>query len=129
MRSLLRNLDDSGRSMNAPVMQFTAITKATPADKGCWVDGHWGQYGIARVITLAADHGYGGRNGDIEIAARMLSTHPFLEVTPSEYEVLQDNADHVEEWLNNYVAPTGYSFGWEDGEFFLWPNSLWEMID
>ncbi len=37
-----------------------------------------------------------------------------------------DAADEAEVWLNATVAPEGYSFGWSDGEFFLWSDQDWE---
>jgi hypothetical protein len=37
-----------------------------------------------------------------------------------------DLADVAERWLNDRIAPDGYSFGWHDGEFFLWTTAEWE---
>jgi hypothetical protein len=32
--------------------------------------------------------------------------------------------DDAENWMNDNVAPEGFSFGWEDGEFFLLSNEM-----
>jgi hypothetical protein len=34
------------------------------------------------------------------------------------------SADDAEAWLNDHIAPDGYRFLWNDGEFFLWPETL-----
>ena len=102
--------------------------KAKPVDAGCWVDGHWGQYGGAQVIEIARDRGWEDAEA-IDLAARHLasmgpSTEPGLTV--DEHEMLTSAADDAEEWLNEHVAPEGYAFGWHDGEFFLWSHETWE---
>jgi len=108
-----------------------SITKATAQDAGCWIDGHWGQYGVARMVELAAGLGYGelpGMAEVIDIAARHLaSMGPSTSepVTDDEHERLSDASDEVEDWLNANVAPEGYSFGWHDGEFYLWSEATW----
>lgn len=38
---------------------MTGIVKLTPADAGCWVDGHWGQYAVAHMVNRAEELGYG----------------------------------------------------------------------
>jgi hypothetical protein len=40
--------------------------------------------------------------------------------------VLADGAEDAEQWLNDFAAPDGYSFGWHEGEFFLWSDEQWE---
>lgn len=102
------------------------ITKATPDSAGCWIDGHWGQYGIARMIQIAAEHGYSDRApvdipaerlAEIHLASMGPSTTPGL--TDSQWEDMTWAADGVELWMNENVAPEGYHFEWSDGEFFL----------
>lgn len=83
----------------------------TAADAGCWVDGHWGQFGSSRVIQLANEFGWTGY---------------IIDDQPEDYEFIHDIADEAEEWMNNNVAPDGHSFGWFDGEWFLWSHSTWE---
>jgi hypothetical protein len=103
------------------------IIRATPADAGCWVDGHWGQYGIAHMVDKANDWGYADAEV-IDIATRHLASIGPSEapkITDDEHQVLFDASDEVETWLNDHVAPEGFSFGWWEGEFFLNSNAQW----
>jgi hypothetical protein len=100
----------------------------SPAASGCWVDGHWGQYGAARVIEIAQEFGYADHDA-LELARRHMasmgpSTDPGLD--SDEYDTLCGYAEDAEEWLSENVAPEGHSFGWCEGEFFLWPAAQWE---
>ena len=107
---------------------MTGIIKATPEDAGCYVDGHWGQYATAHMIERATEFGFNDEEVE-DIAARHLASIGPSDapgITDDEYEVLNDGADEAEEWLNANVAPEGYSFGWWEGEFYLWPNEQWE---
>lgn len=36
-------------------------------------------------------------------------------------------ADEAETWLNEHVAPHGFSFGWHDGDFTLCHDEWWEI--
>lgn len=107
----------------------------TADDTGCYIDGHWGQYGIARLVDIARGYGYGDDNlpGTAEviaIASKKLEamTYPSRDITltDDEEERLSDASDEVEDWLNHNVAPDGYSFGWHDGEFFFASAQWWE---
>ncbi len=40
------------------VYQQVDIVKADPSDAGCYVDGHWGQYGVAHMVERAQEFGY-----------------------------------------------------------------------
>lgn len=101
------------------------ILKARPEDAGCWIDGHWGVYGTTNVIAIAEAHG-------MPIDRNLIS--PIKCYERDEYnthgncycaEIIFDASDSAENWLNGNVAPEGFSFGWHDGEFFLWPNDEW----
>lgn len=84
----------------------------TAADAGCWIDGHWGWRGSHRLIQLA--HEFGWPRGEAEDAIR------------EDDEFVHEIADEAEEWMNNNVAPANHSFGWFDGEWFLWSHETWE---
>lgn len=103
------------------------ITKADATDSGCWIDGHWGQYGIARMVEIAQQFGYDDEFvtslADLKLATMQINTHYYM--TDDEEEALYEASDAVEEWLNENVAPEGYAFGWHDGEFFLWSDYDW----
>lgn len=105
------------------------ITKATPEDAGCYVDGHWGQYGVAHMVKRAQEFGFDDDAEVVGIADRHLaSMSRFAEpISDDEHETLMWASDEVENWLNEHVAPEGYSFGWNDGEFFLWSDEEWEQ--
>ena len=105
-----------------------AIVKATAADAGCYVDGHWGQYAVAHMIERATEFGWSDDELEDIAARHIASIGPSTSepITDDEHEALSDASDEVEAWLNEHAAPEGYSFGWSDGEFFLWPASTWE---
>lgn len=104
------------------------IERLTAKAAGCWVDGHTGQYAVATMVKLAEDHGY--RDDEIcALAYRHLAENTPYDIPPlddDEHEKLMDAADEVEAWMNEHLAPEGFSFGWHDGEFFLWANETWE---
>jgi hypothetical protein len=91
-----------------------ATDKADPSDAGCWIDGHWGQYGSQRLITIASTYGF--------------------QMAPIDYEsedAFEDiiwEADTAEAWMNENIAPEGYSFGWYDGEWFLQSEEWWNEL-
>lgn len=111
------------RSSNA-----RAIVKATPADAGCYVDGHWGQYATAHMIERATEFGFTDAEAEDLAARKLVEMFPTNGPTLSdnEHEYLTDAADDAEAWLNEHVAPEGYSFGWYEGEFHLQSEAWWE---
>lgn len=113
------------------------ITRLTPDAAGCWIEGHWGHYGVARMIAIAADLGYTDPATDppfaqpdiVDIARRKLAAmgpSTADDITDDEEEMLLWTVDDVEAWMNEHVAPEGFSFGWNDGEWFLWATETWE---
>lgn len=96
-------------------------------ETGCYVDGHWGQYGAARVIIVAHELGYDDATAVAlatkKLDAMMPSRH--VELTLDEEDMLIDCCDDAERYLNENVAAQGYSFGWNDGEFFYWATEQW----
>ena len=120
--------------------------RATADDAGCWIDGHWGQYGTDRLVQIASAWGFVGSGDERD---RLLITYCSQRVerdeatalaallplmTPDERDAAEwqiaeevySLADDAESWLNEHAAPEGYSFGWHDGEFFLWSTETWE---
>lgn len=112
---------------------MSEITKVDPSDAGCWIDGHWGRFGSSRLLSIADDYNWPGYNdSDLLIAINCLSSdegcdeyirNPFGCIC---VEIICDAADEAEAWLNDNVAPEGFSFGWYDGEFFLWSDETWQ---
>lgn len=107
---------------------MSTITKALPDDAGCYVDGHWGQFGVSRVIGVAADFGFDDA-GALDLASRHMATygpHSAPELTDDELEALDYASDDAVQWLNDNVAPQSYYFGWFDGEFHLQSVDWWD---
>jgi hypothetical protein len=104
------------------------ITKALPADAGCYVDGHWGQYAVAHMVARATEFGYANAEvidlADHKLATMYPTNGPELSLDDEEW--LSEASDEVENWLNDNVAPEGYSFGWYEGEFYLQSQQWWD---
>ena len=107
--------------------ETTKIIKADPSDAGCWVDGHWGQYASANVIEMAAAHGWDDAEALGLAQKHLASMGPSTseELSDEEFSTMMAAIDEAEEWLNENVAPEGFSFGWFDGEFFLMSEEWW----
>lgn len=104
------------------------IIKAKESDIGCYVDGHWGQYGTAHMIIRATEFGYEDQEV-IDLAQNKMDSmlpNPTYDFSESEEEKLIYASDEVENWLNENVAEEGHSFGWYDGEFFYQSSQWWE---
>lgn len=89
------------------------------SDAGCWIDGHWGHYGPARLIEIAHNFGY-------EKDGAMCQEYLYGDASSLKCEFIVEAADEAEAWMNANVAPAGFSFGWHDGEWFLWSDESWE---
>jgi len=101
---------------------------------GCWIDGHWGHYGVARLVDIAQDLGMEISSLDESaVWAYRNNEERFQDEQTGEYHDASEwlfsqggLGDEAEEWLNENIAKPGFSFGWSDGEFFLMDNSWWE---
>lgn len=101
---------------------------------GCWIDGHWGHYGIARLVDIAQDYGMEISELDsLALHAYRNGIDEFEDEQTGEYHDAADwmlmqggLGDEAEEWLNENVALPGFSFGWSDGELFYMNDSWWE---
>lgn len=105
---------------------------------GCWIDGHWGHYGSVRLVEIAQDYGFEISDlDDVALATyRDWSKEDFLDEQTGEYHSSSDwilmqggLADEAEDWLNDNVARPGFSFGWNDGEFFYMDYHWWSEED
>ena len=91
------------------------------ADRGCYIEGHWGQYGTDRLADVAEQFGLeipGGADPRIwrTVADNLEDEGPTGE-SDRAWEQWADCADQIEQLLNN--ATEGGYWTWEDGEFFL----------
>lgn len=101
------------------------IVRADVADAGCWIDGHWGIYGSARLIAIAQGRGMRLSEDDLRFVDawhNAISSINGDDVTEAMWSI----ADDTETWLNDHCAPDGYMFGWHDGEFFLSSDEWWQ---
>lgn len=89
-------------------------------ETGCYIDGHWGQYGTARIIEIAADFGWVDEEASTLAAKHLASMGPSTspDLTDDEYDRLIDAADDAEAWLNDNAADDEHYWGWDDGELF-----------
>lgn len=100
---------------------------------GCWIDGHWGHYGVSRLVEIAQDLGMEISGLDESaLWAYKNSEEQFQDEITGEYHsssewmLMQGGlADEAEDWLNENIAKPGFSFGWNDGEFFLMDYQWW----
>ena len=83
---------------------------------GCWLDGaNRGHYLNRDIIYLALNKGWVDEEAE-RLADQYESSYADAEYP---YEVFNEAADDAEVWLNEAVAPPGYSFGVHDGSFFF----------
>lgn len=94
---------------------MTKFLPVLPVDAGCWIDGHHGVYGPERLVSIAESYGY---------ESTLLHGYELLE--PEDWEAWIWESEAAAEWMNDHVAPEGFSFGWFDGEWFLWSQESWE---
>ena len=101
------------------------ITRATTANAGCWVDGHWGWKGIGRVIEIAVERGWPITREDADDLAVYMFGNYATDDDEGRCDRVAEAADDAERWLTDNVAPPEHSFGWHDGEFYLWSDARW----
>ena len=89
---------------------------------GCVFDGHHGQYIYGMIVELARGEGY---VPSVEYDREVAATVAYAEGV-SALEVVIEEAEKAEKWLNGHVAEEGFLFGWEDGEFFYQPAAWWQ---
>lgn len=111
------------------------ITRATPADAGCWADGVHGVYTGCKVVMDALAYGWRSVTHDDDVRVLQWARDGFADGEPGAvlpdtdaetlhviwYEVI----DEAETFLNENVAPDGYTFGWCDGDFMLASGESW----
>lgn len=99
----------------------TVEVKGTTRETGCYVDGHWGNYGLSRMLTVT--DGILGTHFYDDAAKEWALTQDGDAVDENAwdgftFEFLHEIADDAEEALND-ATPNGFGWGWHDGEFFL----------
>lgn len=115
-------------------MKTITLVTGERVDTGCWIDGHWGWRGSLRVIEIAEGFGFDQKiTADDRKAIEAFENNDevfFPEnsagADPAEWVIGHGGlADDAEAFLNR-LTPEGWSFGWFEGEFFLWSQADWE---
>lgn len=115
-------------------------------EPGCYIDGHWGQYGADRLVQLAVELGWTPSDDEERILVNVANERianmgprlgefdqqPWIEhkgydafdPDPPDYEseILEaviELSTRIEDDLNNDHMPAGLRCGWVDGEFFI----------
>ena len=99
-----------------------AVKRVEPGAAGCWINGDIGHYLSAEIILIAEDYGWKDSKA-IDAAYRYWGNDPNDENIA---EYVYDAADDAIAWMNENVAPEGYTFDYHEGEFFLMPDSWFE---
>lgn len=92
-------------------------------ESGCYVDSHYGQYAVARAIQVAEGFGWDDAEAR-DLASRHLACMGPSNAEPldvDEFERLMSAADDAEAWLNDHIVLAGHAWGWNDGDFGLYP--------
>jgi hypothetical protein len=97
---------------------------------GCWIDDHWGHYGVTRLIEIAQDYGF--YLDECELLSvyayrKDQTTFKHCGIESHTDDWIFDIGDAAEEWLNENVALPGHTFGWSEGEFFLMEDCWWNQ--
>lgn len=88
-------------------------------EPGCYVDSHHGHYAVPMLIEWAAATGF--------------PVDPFVRYALDNYdhdyhnesypnEALIEVSDEAINWLNENRSIEGHSWGWQEGDFGLWPD-------
>jgi len=105
--------------------------------RGCWVEGSRGWTAPGVMINKAADWGFPLDDNDRALVDHYLAGEATHLTLPDGEHVDADDlrecvagrgelSDRATDWLNEHVAPEGWTFGWSGGEFFLLPESEWD---
>jgi hypothetical protein len=90
--------------------------------QGCYVDGGWGHYGLTRLIEVAETGGFPVR----QFVRPAIAAYVDHNYSDADYELIVEEADLAEAWLNENIAGSDEAFGWYEGAFYLWPLTTWQ---
>lgn len=115
------------------MLPFVTVPDITPAEAGCWLDGHMGWHNHYRVVDLAFDYGWSPDDRDVIVAIRdayaadpyrdtaEVITGPLIPETVHLGEAVFGQGglvDDATDYLQS-LAPEGYWFEWDMGELCL----------
>ena len=109
---------------------MTITVNGLEANPGCYIDGHWGQYGVDRIAAICEQFGCPDPEShdlpsSIVAATRVVMSNfdGWIEAG----EIFTSILDECEQRLND--ATVGGCWMWEDGEFYLVDNDNLEDND
>lgn len=82
------------------------------AEHGCYIDGHWGQYGPDRLAEVAEGFGWSTSLSPVDDprvirkVADDVEAMGYADAALAIWEWRTDAADAIEEWLNDRTPPT-----------------------
>lgn len=88
--------------------------KILQVENGCYVDGHWGRFGIGHMADQMAGMGVPVSDEELTLA------HSAEDEDDECFEQRYDLAQELEDRLNS-MLPDGQLAHWHDGEFFVSP--------
>ena len=115
---------------------FWTNVHGNECELGCWVEGSWGQYGpdhLTDKIEIEWPEYFDDRlrwHADVRVLrdiSETLENMGYNDAAFAIWEMRNDATDDMEVWLNDGVDE-GYSWGWHDGEFYLWATETWEEV-
>jgi hypothetical protein len=120
-------------------------TEYAEAHSGCWLEGSRGWTAPGLLVAMAEERGMPLDDddrkvlevymaGDWPAALETLTLPSGEKISKSDIgDFVTDRSDGLatkaEAWLNENVTPDGWSFGWHNGEFYLWSDAQWEEVN
>lgn len=100
------------------------------SEAGTWISSQWGRYAPFRLVQMAHWHGFKFSREDCAAFDRVKAELEGGPAAPeADWGALDALADSAEEWVNENVAPAGFRFGWDEGEFVLMTIDWWEAFE
>jgi hypothetical protein len=97
-------------------------------EPGCYVDGHWGQYGTDRLAEIAEGHGWTPESPYKNPRFLRAEAEKCDEdnVQHDLWEMFHEADDAIIDWLNDHTIDGVW--GWDDGELFLRTAKDWQEL-
>jgi len=112
--------DQTQPNPKGQTMTTFTLTNGIQCQTGCVLDGHWGNYGLSRMLEITDDILGTAFHAEAAQAWRESEGPNFGEWDGFTFEFLNEIADDAESALND-ATPGGFFWHWHDGEFFASP--------
>lgn len=100
---------------------YTINVGSDQFEPGCYVDGHWGQYGpdhLADKFDHVIDLDPLDDPRMLRLIAETTESMGYADAAVGWWEIRHEATDKIVERLND-ATPEGWVWDWVDGEFFL----------